>query len=149
MPVIDETIVIASSVDEVFNFLVIAGNLPRWDSSMLECVQVGRGAVAVGTRYRGASLVLGRRIEWMTEVTEFVPGARLASRSVDGPLTFTICYEVSASPAGTTLRYCLDAESGLSGAFGRAIEPIVHRGQTKVVRANLGTLASLLERRAA
>ena len=149
MPVIDETIVIASSVDEVFDFLMIAGNLPRWDSSMLECVQVGGGAVAVGTRFRGASLVLGRRIEWTTEVTEFVPGVRLASKSVDGPPTFTTCYEVSASPTGTTLRYCLAAESGLSGAFGRAIEPIVHRGQTKVVRANLGTLASLLQRRAA
>jgi hypothetical protein len=149
MPVIDETIVIASSVDEVFDFLAIAGNLPRWDSSMLECAQVGGGPVAVGTRFRGASLVLGRRIEWTTEVTEFVPGARMASKSVDGPPTFTTCYEVSASPTGTTLRYCLAAESGLSGAFGRAIEPIVHRGQTKVVRANLGTLASLLQRRAA
>jgi len=48
MPVIDETVVITRSVDEVFDFLMIATNLPRWDSSMLECVQVG-GAVTVGT----------------------------------------------------------------------------------------------------
>jgi len=49
MPVIDETVVITRSVDEVFDFLMIATNLPRWDSSMLECVQVGGGAVTVGT----------------------------------------------------------------------------------------------------
>ena len=149
MPVIDETVVIARPTGEVFDFLMLAENLPRWDSSMLECVQVGSGAVAVGTRYRGASTVLGRRIEWTTEVVEFVPGVRTASRSVEGPLTFTVSYEVSASPADTTLRYHLAAESGLGGAFGKAIEPIVQRAQTKVVQANLDRLASLLEQRAA
>ena len=149
MPVIDETVVIARPAGVVFDFLVTAGNLPRWDSSVLECAQVGRGAVAVGTRYRGASLVLGRRVEWTTRVTEFVPGVRMTSQSVDGPLAFAISYEVSASSAGTTVRYRLAAESGLDGTFGRAIEPIVHRGQTKVVRANLGRLASLLAQRAA
>ena len=149
MPVIDETVVIARPADEVFDFLMVAENLPRWDSSMLECVQVGGGPVTVGTRYRGASQIVGRRIEWTTEVVEFVPGVRAASRSVEGPLTFTVSYEVSAASAGTTLRYRLAAESGLGGAFGRAIEPIVQRAQTKVVRANLDTLASLLERRAA
>lgn len=149
MPVIDETVVIARPPGEVFDFLMLAENLPRWDSSMLECAQVGGGAVTVGTRYRGASKILGRRIEWITEVVELVPGVRAASRSVAGPLTFTVSYEVSASPAGTTVRYRLAAESGLDGAFGRAMEPIVQRAQTKVVQANLGTLASLLEQRAA
>lgn len=149
MPVIDETVVITRPVGEVFDFLVLARNLPRWDSSALECAQVGDAAVTVGTRYRGASLVLGRRIQWTTEVVDFVPGVRAVSRSVDGPLTFTVSYEVSAAPEGTVLRYRLAAESGLSGAFGRAIEPVVERAQTKVVRANLTTLARLLNKRAA
>ena len=78
-----------------------------------------------------------------------MPGVRAVSRSVAGPLSFTVSYEVSASPAGTALRYRLAADSGLDGAFGRAMEPIVQRAQTKVVRANLGTLASLLEQNAA
>ena len=149
MPVIDETVVIARPAEEVFDFLTLAEYLPRWDSSVLECVQVGSGPVTVGTRYRGASRIVGRRIEWTTEVTEFVPGVRVTSRSVEGPLTFTVSYEVSSCPAGTTLRYRLAAESGLGGAFGRALEPIVERAQTKVVRMNLDKLASLLEQRAA
>jgi len=149
MPVIDETVVIARPAEEVFDFLALAEYLPRWDSSVLECVQVGSGPVTVGTRYRGASRIVGRRIEWTTEVTEFVPGVRMTSRSVEGPLTFTVSYEVSSCPAGTTLRYRLAAESGLGGAFGRALEPIVERAQTKVVRTNLDKLASLLEQRAA
>ena len=149
MPVIDETVVIARPPGEVFDFLMLAENLPRWDSSMLECAQIGDGAVTVGTRYRGASKILGRRIEWVTEVVELVPGVRAVSRSVAGPLSFTVSYELSSAPAGTTLRLRLAADSGLDGAFGRAMEPIVQRAQTKVVRANLGTLASLLEQNAA
>ena len=149
MPVIDETVVIARPAEEVFDFLALAEYLPRWDSSVLECGQVGSGPVTVGTRYRGASRIVGRRIEWTTEVTEFVPGVRMTSRSVEGPLTFTVSYEVSSCPAGTTLRYRLAAESGLGGAFGRALEPIVERAQTKVVRTNLDKLASLLEQPAA
>lgn len=149
MPLIDETVVIARPAEEVFDFLVRGENLPRWDSSILECAQLGDGPVTVGTRYRGASRVLGRRIEWATEITDFVAGVRSVSRSVEGPLTFTVSYEVRATPAGTSVRYRLAAESGLGGAFGLSMEPIVQRAQAKVVRVNLGKLAGLLEERAA
>ena len=88
-------------------------------------------------------------MEWTTEVAEFVPGVRLVSQSVEGPLTFTVSYEVSASSAGTTLRYRLEAESGLGGAFGRSMEPVIQRARAKAVPVNLGRLAGLLEERAA
>jgi hypothetical protein len=58
-------------------------------------------------------------------------------------------YEVAEVPDGTLLRYRLAAESGLGGAFGRAMEPIVERAQAKVVSANLQTLTRLLEQPAA
>ncbi len=86
MPVIDETVVIARPAGVVFDFLATAGNLPRWDSSVLECAQVGGGAVTVGTRHRGASLVLGRRVEWTTVITQFVPETQVASRTVGGQI---------------------------------------------------------------
>jgi uncharacterized membrane protein len=149
MPVIDQSVVIARPAAEVFDYLVHAENLPRWDSSMLECVQLDAAPVTVGTRYRGATKILGRRIEWTTEVIDFIPGLRSESKSIDGPLKFTVSYEVSSVPEGTALRYRLAADSGLAGAFGRAMEPIVEKAQTKVVKANLETLARLLEQRAA
>jgi len=43
MPVIDEAIVIARPAEEVFDFVALADNLPRWDSSILARVQVGSG----------------------------------------------------------------------------------------------------------
>ena len=149
MPVIDQSVVIARPAAEVFDFLVHAENLPRWDSSMLECVQIGSGPVGVGTRYRGASKILGRRIEWTTEVIDLVAGVRAESKAIEGTLRFTVSYEVSETPDGTSLRYRIVADSGLGGAFGRAMEPIVQKAQTKIVKANLDTLVGLLERRTA
>lgn len=149
MPVIDQSVLIARPAAEVFDFLVHAENLPRWDSSMLECVQVDPGPVTVGTRYRGASKILGRRIEWTTEVIDFVPGVRSESKAIDGTLRFTVSYDVATTPDGTELRYRIAADSGLGGAFGRAMEPIVQKAQTKVVKSNLDTLVGLLEQQAA
>jgi uncharacterized membrane protein len=149
MPVIDESVVIARPAAEVLDFLVRAENLPRWDASILECAQLDAAPVTVGTRYRGASKILGRRIEWTTEVTDFVPGRRSESTSIDGPLQFTVSYDLSAVPGGTGLRYRLAADSGLGGAFGRAMEPLIEKAQGKVVKANLATLVRLLERHAA
>jgi uncharacterized membrane protein len=149
MPVIDQSVVIARPAAEVFDFLVHAENLPRWDSSMLECVQVGSDPVAVGTRYRGASKILGRRIEWTTEIIDFVLGVRSASKAVEGTFKFTVSYELSETPEGTNLHYRIVADSGLGGAFGRALEPIVEKAQTKVVKANLHTLVGLLEQQVA
>jgi uncharacterized membrane protein len=146
---VDQSVVIARPAAEVLDFLVRAQNLSRWDSSILECVQLDAAPVTVGTRYRGASKILGRRIEWTTEVTDFVPGHRSESKSVDGPLAFTVSYELSAAPEGTSLRYRLAADSGLAGAFGRAMDPLIEKAQAKVVKANLATLVRLLEQQAA
>jgi uncharacterized membrane protein len=149
VPVIDEMIEIARPAAVVFDFVVRGENLPRWDGSIVDCTRLDddpdSSTVAVGARYRGATRLLGRRIEWTTEVVDYVPGTRATSTSTSGPLSFTVTYEVDPTPAGSRLRYRLTAESGLGGAFARALEPIVQREQAKVVRANLATLAHVLE----
>jgi uncharacterized membrane protein len=145
MPVIDETVTIHAPLAAVFDYLVDGENLPAWDSSITECVRIGPRPIEAGIRYRGASKIMGRRIEWTTEVVELVAGVRVASRSVDGPLKFSVRYELAETPDGTSVRYLLVADSGLGGAFGRVMEPLVEKAQTKVVRANLATLAGRLE----
>jgi len=149
VPVIEEMIEIARPADDVFDFVVRGENLPRWDGSIVDCTRLddedGASSVTVGSRYRGATRLLGRRIEWTTEVVEHVPGIRSTSASTSGPLSFTVTYQVDPTPAGSRLRYRLSADSGLGGAFGRVLEPIVEREQAKAVRASLATLARVLE----
>jgi uncharacterized membrane protein len=149
MPVIEQSVAIARPAYEVFDFVARGENLPAWDSSVLECVKLDSGSVGIGTRYRGASKVLGRRIEWTTEVVEFELGVRSHSKSVEGALKFLVFYEVAPTPGGSQLCYRIVVDSGLGGAFGYAMEPIIEKAQARVVRQNLDRLAALLERRAA
>ena len=137
MPVVEESVVIARPPEEVFDYLAQADNLPVWDSSIVQAEQVG-------TRWRGASKILGRRFEWTTELTEFDRPRRSSSRSIEGKLQFTVTLLLAPADDGTRFTYRVDAASGLGGVFGRLADPFVERAQARTVRANLETLAELL-----
>jgi uncharacterized membrane protein len=145
MPVVDETVTIPAPVPAVFAYLVEGENLPAWDASIIECTRLASGlggAVSVGTRYAGVSRIMGKQLPWATEVVELTPDRSATSRSVEGSLSFTATYEVEAVAGVTRVRYRLVADSGLGGAFGKVMEPLVEKAQAKVVRANLQRLAA-------
>ncbi len=144
MPVVEESVFIARSPEEVFDYLTTAENLPVWDSSIMEAEQVDSGPMRVGTRWRGVSKILGRRFEWTTEVTELQPPTRAVSRAVEGKLRFTVTNTLQQENAGTRYTFKVEADSGLGGVFGRLTDPIVEKAQRRTVRANLDTLAELL-----
>lgn len=144
MPVVEESVVIARSPEQVFDYLNRAENLPVWDSSIMEAEQLDTGPVRVGTRWRGVSKILGRRFEWTTEVTELQPPTRTSSRAIEGKLRFTVTNTLQPESGGTCYTYRVEADSGLGGVFGRLTDPIVEKAQRRTVRANLDTLAELL-----
>lgn len=146
MPVVEESVVIARAPHEVFDFLNTAENLPVWDSSVIEAEQLGAAPFGVGTRWRGVTKILGRRFGWMVEVTEFQPPTRVSSRAVEGTLRFTVTNSLQPEDAGTRFTHRVEAASGLGGIFGRLADPIVEKAHRRTVRANLDTLAELLEK---
>jgi hypothetical protein len=93
---------------------------------------------------RGTSKILGRRIDWVTEVVEYDRPQRAGLRTVEGRLTFSLTNVCEGESGGTRYTNRVDAESGLGGIFGRVADPIVQRAQARTVRANLETLAELL-----
>jgi carbon monoxide dehydrogenase subunit G len=145
MPVVEHDVVLPSSPEAVFQFLSDPANLPRWDSSMVTVEQVEPGPLQVGTRWHGTSKVMGRRFEWTAATTHVQRPTLMVSRSVEGPFSFTVSYDLRGEAGGTRLRYRLDAESGLGGLFGRFADPLVQRAQSRAVRANLQRLAEQLE----
>jgi uncharacterized membrane protein len=83
MPVVHESIVIDRSRSEVFAFATDPENVPLYNSNMISFEQLTEGAVGKGTRNQGMVRVVGKTIEWTTEVTEFEQDRRLMSRSVE------------------------------------------------------------------
>lgn len=144
MPIVEESVVIARSPQDVFDFIVDPANLPVWDASIVKAEQVGTGPVGLGTRNRGTSKIMGKHFDWTTETTEFEPPTRTVATCVEGQIKFSVTTTLEPAPGGTKLTYRVEAESGLGGVFGRLADPFIVKAQTRTVRANLDTLAELL-----
>lgn len=146
MPVVQESVVIARPPHEVFAYIVKAENLPVWDSMTIEAEPIGDGAPGLGTRTRGVSKLLGTRLDWTSEVTAFEPDALAAYSAVSGRLRLSATSRLEPVKEGTRFTYRVEAESGLAGVFGRLSDPLVANALARAVRANLASLAELLER---
>jgi uncharacterized membrane protein len=145
VPVVQESVVISSPPEVVFDYLVRPENMSKWDSSIVSAEQVGSEPLQVGTRWRGTSSIVGRRVDWTSEVVDFQPGQRIVSRAVEGKLQFTASYVLEpAAEDRTRLTLRLEAASGLGGTFGRFADPLVQKAQTRSVRSSLQKLAGVL-----
>ncbi len=144
MAVLQDSIVIERPRGQVWPFLIEPEWQPRWQSGLAEYVQLDPGPPAVGTRYRGVHRILGRRIDWTSEIVALRDGSSLQGRSIDSPLPFTVeltCTDVSA---GTLVGYRLDS-SGVGRFFGGVAEPVVTTVYGRQLRAGLERLRELVE----
>ena len=145
MPTVEESITIDRPPEAVWEFLTTTDNIPAFESQLTGIEQITEGDVGMGTRWRGATNVLGRSFEWVTEIVEFDPPRRSRTASVEGKLPFEISYTLTPSDGGTSFTYRIEAESGLGGIFGKLGDPLVTRAQVRTVRTNLANLKELLE----
>jgi Polyketide cyclase / dehydrase and lipid transport len=88
---------------------------------------------------------MGRRFEYVDEVTDYEPGWRIAHRTVEGPMQLnTACL---TEPAGDGCRATVvaEADSFVGGPLGKLANPIVARLVRRGFRADLAELKDLLE----
>jgi uncharacterized protein YndB with AHSA1/START domain len=146
MAVVEESIVIPRTPQEVFDYVSDPRHITSWDNSIMEAEELGTGERGVGTRTKGVSKILGRRFPWVTEYVEYDRPSRLSFRTVEGPLHFTVTERLDAEDGGRATRFTwrVDADPGLGGVFGKLADPFVERAQARTVRNNLETLAEIL-----
>ena len=135
MPEESNTITIARPVGDVFAFLADAENDKQWRGGVIEMTRTsGQGA---GATYR--QIVAGpggRRIDADVEITEFVPGQRIAFRTTKGPVRPTGSYDLQAGEGGTVVTFRLAATLG--GAK-KLMAPMV----AKTMRSEVAALTEL------
>jgi uncharacterized membrane protein len=144
MPVIDESIVIDRGRSEVFAFATDPENVPLYNSNMISFEQLTEGPIGKGTRDRGSVRVVGKTIEWTTEVTEFEQDRHLMSRSVESPVGFGLENKYEDADGGTKVTWHQESET-YGGFFGKLADPLVTRMYAKDVRSNLEKLKELVE----
>lgn len=140
---IKASIIINKPVDEVFAYVTDVKTWPFWESGLLEAEQTSDGPLNVGTTFRGMNQALGQRMEWTSEVTNYIPykswGQKIVSKS------WSTEESLAFEPfQGSTTKFSLVSELDMCGLL-RLFAPFVARKMQKQIEKNLVRLKDILE----
>jgi uncharacterized membrane protein len=132
--------------DEVAAFASDPANVPAWYANIRSVERRSDPPLAVGSRVAFVASFLGRRLAYIYEVRELVPGERLVMSTADGPFPMETTYTwEDAGDGGTrmTLR-----NRGEPTGFSRLVAPMLSGAVRRANRNDLARLKRLLEGRA-
>lgn len=147
---VEESIIIDRSPEAVFAFLSVRKNDPVWmasvvESEWLETDQDLGAPIGIGRRGRMVMKGMGRRLEYIDEVTDYQPGRRIAHRTVEGPLhLMTACLTESIGD-GCRATVVGETDNFIGGRLGKLANPIVGRIVRRGFRTDLARLKQILE----
>jgi uncharacterized protein YndB with AHSA1/START domain len=143
MIVVEKSIVIGRSVEDVFAYVSDQTNAPRWQVGLLEVRRTTDSPLGVGTRHTFVRRFLGRRMEGSNEYTRWEPNRLVAFEATSGAVGIEASYLTEPiGPDETRLTSRLEMRApGLL----RLAEPLMSTTLRRDVPANLATLKRLLE----
>jgi uncharacterized membrane protein len=127
---------------EVAAYLTDPANDPRWIGGLRSARLLTAPPVGVGSQVERVARFLGRRVEYVNEITE-LGGTRLAMRSVRSPFPMRVTYGFEdAGAAGTEVSVRVEGDAG---RMYRLADPVLARLVRRSVRRDLRTLKRVLE----
>jgi hypothetical protein len=141
---VSSELVIARPRPEVAAFATEPANDPVWIGGIRSSRALQPGPIAVGARVERTASFLGRRIDYVNEVVELEPSARLHMRSVQGPFPMEITYAFADAPGGTRVGIRVQGDAG---GFYRLAGPVLGAAVKRSVSGDLKRLKALLEDR--
>jgi uncharacterized protein YndB with AHSA1/START domain len=143
MSVVSLSVTILRPAGDVFAALADVGNAAKW-SSALEEELLTPGPLRVGSMRRAVvPSFAGRTMENEMELTELVPGRRLAMRGVSGfPFPVRILAELEPAGGGALLRWTTWLEPG---GIARPLGPVLAASYRRAFARDLARLKSMME----
>jgi len=137
-----ESVEIKRPIDRVFAYSTDAQNWPRWQSTIPEAERTSPGPVRIGTTFRGAIRMMGRRMKWTAVATQYEPPGKFGKDIACGPVTTRQHNTYEALGGGTKLTIVYDVKAGgLMALF----SPFVESSMRKALRKALDNLKAVLE----
>lgn len=143
---IEESIVIDRPRAEVFAYLADRRHDADWMGTVAQSEWLDPSEdVAEGRRGRMVLKVFGRRSETIDEVSEFVPGERIAHRTIK--CAFLLNTACLTHPEGNRTRATVlaEADSLARGKLGLVADPLIARIMRRGFKADLRRLKRILE----
>ena len=135
-----QTIEIARSPEDVFDYLVDLDNLARWQPTVREVLW--ERELREGVEFEETRELLGRRARSRLEVTALDPGREFSIRVVEGPVPLRVRHLLQPANGGT--RLTLEAE-GEAGGLMRLAAPVAERAASRQAGLDLRRLKQILE----
>ncbi len=118
-------------------------NDPDWIGGVKAVERLTDGPIGTGARVRRVGAFLGRQIEWVMDVIEYVPERRLALHAIRSPFPMDVAYDLAPVPAGTRASIRIRGEArAMYGLLGPLTPLMVRRS----LQGDLKRLKRALER---
>jgi uncharacterized membrane protein len=142
---IDTEIVIDRPRGEVAAYASDPENATAWYENIKSVEWKTPKPLAVGSRICFVAHFLGRRLDYVYEVTALVPGERLAMRTAEGQFTMETSYVWEDDGRGGTRMFLRNR--GTPRGFSRVAAPLLKPAMRRANRKDLRRLKSMIEAR--
>ena len=129
--------------EQVAAYMSDPANDPEWIGGLREAHLLGDGPLREGSQVARVASFLGRRVEYVNEITTLEPGSVLEMRSVKAPFPMHITYTFEDRDGGTVVRNRVKGGGGLFSLGSPLFAPFVRRN----VQKDLERLRDVLEAR--
>lgn len=129
--------------DEVAAYMSDPANDPDWIGGLRSARLVGDGPLAEGSRVARVASFMGRKVEYVNEITALEPGRKLDMRSVKAPFPMHITYTFEDRDGGTVVRNHVRGGGGFFSLGSPLFAPVVKRN----VQKDLERMRDVLEAR--
>jgi hypothetical protein len=136
-------IVIRRPVAVVSGYSADPANAPEWYRNIESATWQTAPPVRAGSRIAFVARFLGRRLEYIYEVTELAPGQRLVMRTEQGPFPMETTYTWAAAADDATMMTLRNR--GEPTGFASVAAPALASAVKRATRSDLVRLKSLLE----
>jgi uncharacterized membrane protein len=142
---IETDVVIDRPRAEVAAYAADPDNATAWYENIKSVEWQTPRPLAVGSRLCFVAHFLGRRLDYVYEVTELEPGERFVMRGTEGPFPMETTYAWEDAPRGATRM--LLRNRGTPHGFSRVAAPLLKGVMRRANRKDLRRLKAALEAR--
>lgn len=136
-------IVIRCPLDRVASYSANPDNAPAWYVNIKSVDWKTSPPLSIGSKVAFVAQFMGRRLAYMYEFIELVPGRRLVMRTSDGPFPMETIYTWESLSSGET-RMTL-RNHGVPSGFSRLAAPFMSFAMRRANTKDLALLKDILE----